>query len=308
MPNVRNLHTDAALTNFAVRRPQGSMAALQIAPILQVKKMSDVYYRYGNEHITDDVIQSRAPGGVASEFDFKVSTSPYVCREYPVRRLVPDQERDNADAAIDVFEWTTAIAQGKVMLAWEKRMKTLATTAGNFGTVVTAANPWSDITNGDPEKDIDDAKEGVRVKAGLEPNIIVIPPHMALELKRHPKIVELIKYTQQDRLVNGDLPPRLFNLTVVIPGATQNTANIGQTESISRVWNNDSVQVLYVDGSTTTQSNTWARTFRWSMFGVAGQRVKRYRNEDRDGTFIEYGLHQTEHLVNSGAGSLITGI
>lgn len=307
MPTPASLHTDAALTNLSVLLGTGSFAAAAGAPVFPVTKQSDKYYEYGREHVSDDVVQARAPGAPAPELDWKVTTATYTTKRYDIAHLIPSESGANADPAVDPRRATTRILRNRVFLAWEKRFKTLATTAGNFGSTVAAPVTWATGT-ADPEKDVDDAKEGVEKLSGYTPNTIVIQPVHARTLKRNTKVRDLVRYTDPTLLVNGDLPPVLWGLRVVIPGAIENTANPGQTASLARVWNVTTVALLYVDPNPSLEAATWALTFRWSGYGVAGQRVAAFNLPERDGEKIEYGLFQDEKLVSKECGALITGV
>lgn len=309
MPDPKTLHQDQNLTNFALVLGTGSFGAAAAMPVISVVHETDKYAIYGREHVSDDAQGLRAAGTSVAMLTYATTQGVYTAHEYSWGAIVPDRNRDNADVALDPFMAVTRILRNRVFLAWEKRAKTLLTTSGNFGTATAATGTgWADTTTGDPEKDVDTAREAVESTAGYTPNMIVIPPAKARAAKRHPKIRDIIKYTDPSLLVNGDLPPILWNLRVVIPGAIENTANPGQTAAIARVWNGTTVAVLYTDPNPSLEGATWGATFRVRTYGTNGQRVKNYRREDLDGNVVEYGTLQDERVISTACGALITGV
>ena len=67
---------------------------------------------------------------------------------------------------------------------------------------------WSDDIS-DPLRDIDDAKDAVRAKSGIEPNRLVLSKTVFRALCRHPKIREQFKYTS-NASINADMLANYF--------------------------------------------------------------------------------------------------
>ena len=301
----KQLHIDAALTNYAVKMGQGAMAAPRIFPILPVTKESDRYYVFGDEHISDDVLMPAAAGTPAGNVEWSKTSGFYSANEYKLKHLIPQRTIDNADPAANPQTRTTEVLRGKVMLAYERRVAALALDQNQYDAANKNAQgaAWSSGTS--IEADIDKAREAVLMSCGYEANTIVIPPAVAKFAKRNPTLRALIQYTHSDLLVNGDLPPRIFNLDVVIPGARQQTANPGQTAAYSRAWGTATVLVAYVDPGANTESATLGLTWRVSSYGQSGERVRRWYDPEVDGWYIEYGMLQTEAIVSKLCGALI---
>lgn len=305
----KSLHIDMALSNYAVKLGQGSMAGSRVFPILPVGKESDQYYIFGDEHVADDVLQPAAAGTPAGDVEWSRTTGQYIAREYKVRHLIPQRTIDNADPAANPQTRTTEVLRGKVMLAYERRVATAALAAASYTATTqkaAASGTWS--TGTVIEADIDNARERVSMNCGFEPNTIVFSPGDAKLVKRNTTIRDLIRYTDPSLLVNGDLPPRIFNLDVVIPGARNNSANPGQTASYARAWGSGTVLVCYVDPNPSTEAVTLGLTFRVSGYGVQGERVRRWYDNDKDGWYIEYGMLQDERVVSYNAGFLVYNV
>ena len=70
----------------------------------------------------------------------------------------------------------------------------------------------------------------MRLNAGVEPNAILLAENVKDVVKRDSTLRDLIRYVvtggpgNRELLTNGELPPVLFNLAVIIAGATEDTA------------------------------------------------------------------------------------
>ena len=309
MPAPSSVHIDAALTGYVQRSGQFGLVAEQIAPAFPVKFASDKYYIFGDEHLRHGDVQARAARARSGEGRWSTSTGTYAAREYPFKTPVEQDTIDNADPQIDPMAQAAAYVKSVVNLAWEARLQVAATTSANFGTVNAAGASWTALNTTTIESDIDTAKEGIEVKSGFAATHIVIPAATARGMKRVTAIRELVKYTDPTLLVNGDLPPTLFGLKVVIPGARANSANEGQTASIARLWPaSGGVQVLYVDPTAGNQERmTWASTFRWTGFGAGGEGVRTWFVDDGRFWYVEYATYQDEKVVATSCGARITG-
>ena len=123
-------------------------------------------------------------------------------------------------------------------------------------------------------------------------------------MKRDSTVRNLIRYTVPNDILlrNGDLPPVLWNLEVITAGAVRNTANEGQTESLTDVWP-DSVLVFYKEATPSLDALTLGYIFRVGSF-----MTKTYRVETRAGDMIEVSTIQDEKIVANTCGYLITDV
>ena len=120
------------------------------------------------------------------------------------------------------------------------------------------------------EKNIDAAKEAFLKQCGFEPNVMILPPAVRQIVKRDSSIRALRKSTDDSLLLNGDLPPTMFGLTLVTPGALEDTANPGASASIARVWSTDNAVLLYVDMSAATDPTAMTALTRFSSTASTG--------------------------------------
>jgi len=306
--NLNRTLTQFAMENMGLGGP---FAADRLAPVVRVPTTTGKYYKFSNiEALRDDFDALRAPKTESNEIRRSYTSATYTCQQYGLRELIADEEMDNADrAVIDPERDAINLITRKLRLAIERRViaKLMSTTYITNNAAATA--PWNAATGTDIEGDIDAAKLSVRKNGGVEPNTIVIPPHIAVAAKKDSKIRDLVKYTDPTLLVNGELPPRLFGLEVVIPMALFDEAAVGtSTPSVDFAWDDNSVLVCYVERSTPSKrSISLAYQFRRPVAGNLDLAAYRYRDEGKHATVVEGLIEQTEEVVAPSCGYLITG-
>jgi len=128
-----------------------------------------------------------------------------------------------------------------------------------------------------------------------------MPKPVAKVAKRDTKIRDLVKYTHADLLVDGELPPTLWGLDVLIPSATSITGveQPGTTGSPADIWGKD-VLVTYTTPTPGLDIITAGYIIR-SQDWV----VRQWQEDEIRSTFYEPGIVQDEKLVASIAAYII---
>lgn len=301
-----DVHVNAPLTNFALQFRNRAFVAQEVFPIVPVVKESDVYYTFSREELRD-VDTLRAVGALAKEVEWVPSTATYTAEEYALRHLLADRIINNADAPVRPRMNTVSKLMKWIELGIEKRVQAIAQNSTNVVATVAAAPKW-DGTSPTIEKDIDTAKDSIRNNAGVEPNCILLPENVKDVVKRDSTLRDLIRYVinmgqgNKDLLINGELPPVMFNLAIIIAGATEDTSKLGQSSSIAKIWT-DSVPVFYREQAVSLDAISWGYQMR-----VQNSIIKSYRDEHRGGEYIEASIIQAEELVTPNAAVLITDV
>ncbi len=301
------------LTQFAVENMGlgGPFVADQLAPVVHVPTTAGKYYKFSNiAALRNDYDALRAPLTESNEIRRSYDSATYACKQYGLRELIADEEMDNADrAVIDPERDAMALIIRKLRLPIELRIVSMLMSTSVITNNAAATAAWNAASGVDIEGDIDGAKLSVRKKAGVEPNTIVIPPHIAVEAKKDEKIRDLVKHTDSTLLINGELPPRLFGLEVVIPLSLCDEAAPGVgSPDFDFVWDDNSVLVCFVERTAPTKrSISLAYQFRRPISGTLDVAAYRYRDEGKHATVVEGLIEQTEEVVCSDCGFLITG-
>ena len=301
-----DVHVNAPLTAFALQFKNRAFVAEDVFPVMTVMKESDVYYTFSREELRD-VDTLRAAGARAKEVEWVPSTATYTAEEYALRKLLPDRIINNADSPVRPRMNTTSKLLKWIQLGQEKRVQAVCQNTANAVATVAASPKWNG-TSPTIERDIDTAKDSVRNNAGVEPNAIILPEDVKDVVKRDSTLRDLIRYVinmgsgNRDLLINGELPPVMFNLAIIVAGATEDTSKIGATSTIAKIWN-DAVPVFYREMAPSLDSVGWGFIMR-----VQNSLVKSYRDEHRNGEYIEVSMIQAEELVTSNAANLIVDV
>jgi hypothetical protein len=291
-----DVHVDTALSNVSQKLMLPDLVAFIIAPVVPVVKESDVYWKFGREEMRD--LKGRDVRGLKEEatvFRWEPSgTEGYVCEERALKDCVPDRVVTNSDAVIRPMIRAVEKLTYALRLQHEIRIADLivgpATTVPGAPVAVKWDDPAADI-----EADVKDAKETVRLAIGVEPNTIIMSAAVAN------KVVDFLKASAeisiQQRISLFEMPDVWLGMRVVVVRSQKNTAEEGAAEVIADVWP-DTVTLAWINPrqpALDDASLVW--TIRSRDF-----RVKRWRAEERDSTWLQADWVLTEKLVTPTAG------
>lgn len=293
---VTNLHLDAALTEILLAVKPTGFVAENILPVVGVKKENDKYTIWD---VGDTTRPSggqgalRADGARASAVQFAFSQTSYSCEEYALEVQITDRQRDNADDQLKLEEAKTSFIQRLLLLEQEARVVTLLE-AGI--TAKATPSPLWDAASATVQKDVDTGRETIRqATGGLDPNVIVISSPVAKALKRESGVLDLIKYTHADLLVDGDLPPVLWGMKVFIAKAAKTSSKKGQTRTVADVWGEDCF-MAYIPEATSILNPSMGYTLR------KGFKVTTWREDATDSDWYRVSYIQDEVVTMAAAG------
>jgi len=278
-----------------------------VLDVVKVTKESGEYFVWNRHDVARLPNLLRADGAESVELDFGLdSDATYRCHEYAAKVKVTDRQRSNADSVLRLEQAKTMRAKDIVELSLEKRVADLLTTLGSYATTnqttLIGVAQWNNASfTGSIESDIDAGKEAVRQQTmGLDPDVIVIPAAVAKVVKRDSGVRDLIKYTHTDLLVDGDLPPMLWGMKVVIPKSTYVSTRKGaSTQTIADTWGKN-VVLLVSNGGGLIDVPTFGKIFATSD-GV----VKTWREDKLNADMYEYSQITDEVITSNVAGYLI---
>lgn len=297
-PTRRDVHIDQALTNISIAvRPTGFVAR-DIFPIVPVQHVSDKYWIFDKWSWFRDEAQIRAPATRAARADFILSTGSYVCVEYAVAHVIPDEVRENADNPLRPEIEGTEFVTTKLYIALERRVASLVTASSNWTNSASPDTTW-DLDTSDPIGDVETARMAIMEEIGIFPNVMVISACVYSHLKQHPDLLDRIKYTQRG-VLTPELMAGLFDVErILIAPAVYNAAKEGQSGSMAWVWG-DNVWMGYVPRRPSLMTPAAGYIFQWKNF-----EVRRYREEQEHADVIEARHSVDEVITGSDAGYLI---
>tara|TARA_Y100000310_G_scaffold322097_2_gene380678 strand:- start:664 stop:1650 length:987 start_codon:yes stop_codon:yes gene_type:complete len=259
-----DVHVDKVLTNMALGYTNAMFVADALFPRLKVAKDSDKYFVFGTvgERSVFGHANSPAEAFVWEDgTDWNVisdgrTTQSYTCVQRAAADVVTNTELRNQDAPLNAFRDHTAFIVERLRLELEKLAATKATTQGNYKstnrTQLSGSSQWSDQSGtSNPYGDIITGQKAIRQSIGRPGNTFLCSAVTWEDLIQHPDITERIKYTSEN-IPNEQRIAAMFGAVgierVVVAGAIKNTADQGQTESISDVWGKHAV-LAYVPSS-----------------------------------------------------------
>lgn len=269
--------------------------------------------------ITKD--DSRAPGGEYKRDDFEFDKFTYATdehgREVPlddrtlrIYRDILDAEDIQSQRAVDMvlrnYEIDIAAAIYDTAV-WTGASRTTA-----------VSSEWSSAANGKPRVDVENAKRKVRDGCGLEPNALVCNRLQFWNLANTDEIKDLIKYWGGDdpKRINEAMIAAALDLEfILVAGGIKNTANQGQSATLSRVWSDENVQVCRVATTDDPQEPCVGRTFMFSEenAGVGSDEelaliAEEYREEKVRGSVIRVRNDRDIVIMYAAAGHMLSNI
>lgn len=304
MPQVSEVHIDAALTNVSVAYQNPAFAADVIVPPVPVRKQSDKYYIYDPERerfrSTSD---HRAPGAKTNEIDFGLSTDNYFCDDHALASAVPDEERANADPVLQPAIDRTEFLTEKIALNKEIALASRIITGSDIpGESLSGTSQWSDYDDSDPVSVVE-AKKGAIQEAVQEiPNTLVLPYQVFQKVRLHPKVTERMKYTGLGIASPKELA-ELFDVDqVLVPRALKNTAARGQTASLDYVWGKNAF-LCYIPPRPGLMRVSLGYTFVWTMApgNIQGYVVETWRDDSRKSDMVRVQRYYDQKITAPGA-------
>jgi len=261
---LSNVRPDPILTNIAMEYSSGpEFVVNQLVPLRPVAARAYKYATWDTARIllNQEAETLRAPGVRANlARDPQLTWATGAVKEYALAAAVTDEERGEAVAGLDLDRVRTENITRKLLMARETYFRDLIQDTGTIASAVPGVK-WDAAAAVVIEANVDAAKEAFLLQCGVEPTHIVIPPAVAKVMKRDSTLRALIKWTNDSLLVNGDLPPTIWNMRTVIPGAINNTAAPGAAASVARIWTADKVTLLYVDPAAASDPRAMTAVF-----------------------------------------------
>lgn len=307
MPQASEVHIDAALTNLSVGYRNAAFIADQLAPVVPVRKQSDKYFIHDAEReVFRQSNDRRAPGAEANEVNFSLSSDNYYCEDHALVSAIPDEERENADPAIQPNIDRTEFLRAKIDLNKEIELAGLLTDTSVItqSTTLSGTDQWSDA-NSDPIDAVETQKATIMSAVQVMSNTLVLPYEVYAKVRMHASVVERVAYGSVGA-VNEEILAQIFDVEqVLVARAFKNTAAEGQTASMSYVWGKDAL-LCYVPTRAALKQVALAYSFAWTGApgSVGGHRVELWREERRKADAIRVQRYYDQKVIAAGAAYL----
>lgn len=278
--------------------------------MVPVDKETDTYYLFGREFLRHHG-KIRANGGEAGRvLSYTASTDTYACKEHSYKDIVTDRDANLADPVVDPEVRTTNSLMSSVDLDIEADVADTVQAAANYGAnTSTPAKLWdADEPEGTPVEDVDLALSTVAKIVGVKPNTMIVGKLVHDQLRRHPDLLELYKYTSKGILNNDQIAEALGVKKYLVGEAIHITSKAGQsTITTDYLWGKNAA-LVYVPEAVMIDEPSWGYVFAHKMFGGLTARVKKWREEAFDGVMVEAGRSYDVKVTGQLAGYLYANI
>lgn len=299
-------HVDASLSSLSIRFQNEDYIGTRIMPIAMVEKQSDKYGVFSDRDYLAYPDATIGPRGQVQQLTTNIDqTNTFFCVAKALEEYIDLDNIANADAPLDLLANATyKVNDG---LEWNREMAiaSVLTTAGNYsGNTVTlaAGSEWDSAGGGTPVKNIQDAISNCLGGPGPTRLVGWCGYEVYKVLARHPEIRDLYKYTGSG-LASPQLLAGIFGLDELVVGkAWQDTANIGQTQALSRIWG-EYFGVARV--STTPRPNMYAFGMTFDWLGKNTEVIFERARGRRGGYIVKVGDAWVPKVVAARAGYLI---
>jgi len=294
---------DPVLTNVSLKFKNSGFVASRIFPVVPVAEVSGTYFVYGKQNF-DLPSLKRTSGSGYNRSSFEITNDTYAAFRYGLEDVIDDDDRLAVTSPLNLDMDATNYVTDKVLLGYEKRVVDIVTDNSVITqtTALTTTSQWNDYVNSDPIGDIDTGKNTISAATGLPESelILVLGKEVFDQLKRHPQLIELIKYTQRGT-VSAELMAGIFGVKeVLVASSLYNSAKAGQTASLTRLWGKNAL-LAWPGKGLSLRSLSLGYTMQKEAF-----QTRKYRHEKEIGDVIRVSHYTDEKLVSALCGYLIT--
>lgn len=303
---INQIHRNRPLENVSIAYRPANFVADIVSPRLMVKHDTDEYYTYSRDTMTlPETLRANAT--TARRAFWNISVSSYILEKHSLKEIVTDDERSNQDKAIKVDTDATEILTDKILIRLELNVATAVQTVTNWSgsqSLSTAAAWSSNTTTTNPIIVVDSGTSFILKESGKTANLCVIDHPTFLAIKEHVSVVDRIKFTSSDS-VPESLIAKLFSIDKLVVGrASYNTAKEGlDTVTMNFIWTNAAF-LAFVEQNAGIKRPSALYTFWKSDQGVPF-RVKKWRDEELEGDWVEVTSKHQSKPVATAAGYLI---
>lgn len=308
-----NAQADAApynelLTAYAVQKGSGGAYLVdEFCPIVEVETQEFAIPQYAERVSEYGIVDTKAKGD--GSLNVRTAGAPTFDTGKADRRglksFIEDETKASPNAALFADEQTEIDLNVEALryeseIAFRDRLNAIGEVSGHY--VVPSAK-WDDT--GDPEiiEVLETALTAAEDNTGISLESgnyrLIVPRGVADVVRAYLRVKRL--YTDAEAQAGGPLPSVLANAPCVVPGARHNTAKMGQAASVSRIWTNDNVYIVYVDPAFARQQRTFTSfaQYRWNKVSPSFG-VKTWRDPQPDiyRTWVAVDIYDLFHTVS----------
>ena len=302
-----NFHPHTALSNMAMAYYQNAANyfARAIFPVCRVSQSSDNYYIFNKEDLLRDGWQRKPAYGKVMPVVVSEHTDTYNCR---VDQMImgideirqTDLQRRQGPALKDPRQQRTKTIAEQSNIHQDRMFANGFFRSGVWGNEWTggAANSEADKTfikfsddNSEPIQFIADQKLMMHEQTGRTPNKLAIGANVFNALRKHPAILDRVKYggtTANPANVTKNVLAQLFEVDeLVVLMSIHNQARMGAEADMAFIGDPNALLLAYATDNPSPEEPSAGYIFTWDMLGD-GQMLPIFHYPGEAGTHTEY--------------------
>lgn len=319
-PLEGDVHVNVPLTDVSQKYTQDAemFIANRAMGRKTVQKKSDLYYTFDRDSFFRSQAAERADGAEAVEVGFGIGNDTYSAKVYAVRTMVTDQQRQNADMAVEYDTSATELVTHQLLILSEKLFASAFFGPGIWSNQVNLATfdpgtgagdgQWNKSTSA-PITLIENAIISIMQQTGRKPNRMILGAEVWAALKHNEDFL--------DRIRGGSTTSNVANVRL---------EQVAQHFELEQIFIMNSIETTSTEGASTTarsfiggkhallyhalptprmRTPTAGTRFAWDgWFGAGpnGIRIKRYRQESREGNWVEGQMAMVDKVMGADLG------
>lgn len=305
-----SVHTNKFLADLSVKYKNDEYIGDRCMPIVQVGQRSDSFATYNERYQLATPDDLTGPEGDVNEVERGRGSSNYSVSDYALKDKISQETLDNQDDVFDeMLDMVEDLTDG-IELQMEKRIATIVMASGSYaaGQTHAASSKWDTAaTGGSIIADVLTGVSELWMGSGRTRKVGVCGIAVWNVIANNIAIKGLFNNVREG-LATTEAVARYFGLDDILVGrARQDTANIGQTASYSRIWSTDNFAILAVAERPTRRSAHFGSTFQH------GARKQNQWTDPSKGPgagviYTKIGASQDHKVCANKAGYIITDV
>jgi hypothetical protein len=290
----------------------------RVFPVFEAQASAGNFGRIPLAQLLQNRATDRASGAGYSRSKYTFVPDSYATLEYGAEEPVDDREEKLYRNYFDAELIAAQRALDAVLRNGEKRVASAVfnTTTWTGSSLTTAVGThWSVSSTATPLDDVEAAVQHVWSNSGMWPNALVINRKVFRNVRRCQQVIDRIEASGAGSAakasdVTAQILAQCFDLDyVLVAGSAQNTANEGQSASISQIWSDSYAMVCRVAETNDMQEPCIGRVIHWGEDGSeVGGAVETYRDESVRSDIVRVRHDVCEKTLYTAAGHLLSNI
>jgi len=284
-----------------------SFVATNAAPVVPVNEESGTYFTFSSKYWFKDQLERRAYGDTFARAGYDLGSDTYKTLHWGLEHPIPVEHQATSQTPASLttlgIEWLGT----QSLMRKEEAFATDFMTTSVWTTDDTTAQDWD--TTGNPINDVRTAKRTIRQALGVPGNAAVMGEIVYDALHTNAEILGMVQYTEsltEDR--RDALMASVLGLDYLLVGrAVRNTANLGQSASLSPFIDDDCLVCIIKPGADMMTVSSM-KTFTWAPGGGQGEISTYNEPQSRNSTILQHVEQWDQKLITADGGYFFSDI